>query len=112
MISRQTRAIVWAQWCSTRNRFFRVNRAGAAFTTLLGVIWYGAFCYFSVVVGFLFSEPDGLASMRSVMPRALLLCLLYWQLVPVLTASMGSSLDVRKLLVYPIPRGDLFGLEV
>ena len=112
MAGAQTWAILWAQWRSTRNRFFRVNRAGAAFTTLLGVIWYGAFCYFSVVVGFLFSEADGLTTLRRDIPSALLLCLLYWQLVPVLTASMGSSLDVRKLLAYPIPRGDLFGLEV
>src|SRR5579883_290256 len=112
MIGAQTWAIVWAQSRSTRNRFFRVNRAGAAFTTLLGAIWYGAFCYLAVIVAFLLSEPNELESMRRVMPAGLLVCFLYWQLIPVLTASMGSSLDIRKLMVYPIPRRDLFGLEV
>jgi ABC-2 type transport system permease protein len=112
MISRQTRAIVWAQWCSTRNRFFRANRAGTAFTTLLGVVWYGGFCYLAVVVAFLLSNPDEPASLRIALPAAFLICFLYWQLIPVLTASMGSSLDIRKLLVYPIQRRDLFRLEV
>jgi ABC-2 type transport system permease protein len=112
MISRQTRAVVWAQWCSTRNRFFRANRAGAAFTTLLGVVWYGAFCYLAVVVAFLLSNPDDLASLHNALPGAFLVCFLYWQLIPVFTASMGSSLDIRKLLVYPIRGTDLFGLEV
>jgi len=37
----------------------------------------------------------------------LLMCFLYWQLIPVLMASMGSSLEIKKLLVYPIPRGKL-----
>ncbi len=27
-------------------------------------------------------------------------------------ASMGSSLDIRKLLVYPVPTGQLFVFEV
>ncbi len=112
MISRQTRAVVWAQWCSTRNRLFRSNRAGTGFTALLGIIWYGAFSYLAVVAAFLMSSPDESGSLRTALPAAFLLCFLYWQLVPVLTASMGSSLDIRKLMVYPIPRGDLFGLEV
>ncbi|HTS48093.1 MAG TPA: hypothetical protein VMH05_09120 [Bryobacteraceae bacterium] len=112
MISRRTRAIVWAQWCSTRNRFFRANRSGAAFTTVLGVIWYGAFCYLAVVAAFLLSSPDETGALRNALPAAFLICFLYWQLIPVLTASMGSSLDIRKLLVYPVQRGDLFGLEV
>jgi len=112
MLGGQTRAIIWAQWRSSRNRFSRGNQIGIAFTTLLTVIWYGAFAYLAVVAGFLLSDPQELPTTRGYLPSALLLCLLYWQFIPVLTASMGSSLDIRKLLVYPIPRGNLFGLEV
>ncbi len=36
----------------------------------------------------------------------------YWQLAPVLMASLGASLDLKKLLVYPIPPTQLFGVEV
>ena len=32
--------------------------------------------------------------------------------MPILSASMGSSLDMRKLLVYPAPHGKLFLVEV
>jgi ABC-2 type transport system permease protein len=112
MIDSRTRAIVWAQWRSTRNRFPRTNQAGAVFTGLMGVIWYGVFAYLAVVMAFLLSTPGELVTFRNIAPAALLLCFLYWQLIPVLTASMGSSLDVRKLLVYPIPRSHLFRLEV
>jgi ABC-2 type transport system permease protein len=112
MIDSRTRAIVWAQWRSTRNRFPRTAQAGAIFTGLLGLIWYGLFAYLSVIVGFLLSNPRELPQLRDVASPALLLCFLYWQLIPVLTASMGSALDVRKLLVYPIPRSRLFRLEV
>src|SRR5471030_1514519 len=31
--------------------------------------------------------------------------------MPILSASMGSSLDMRKLLVYPAPHGKLFFVE-
>ena len=112
VISRQTRAILWAQSRSTRNRFFRTNRAGSAFTTVLGSLWYGGFCYIAVAVALLLANPDELQSAGKAMPGALLLCFLYWQLIPVLTASMGSSLDIRKVLVYPVPSSDLFWLEV
>ena len=53
-----------------------------------------------------------LSFIHDVLPTALLVCFLYWQLIPVLMASMGSSLDIKKLLVYPIPTGQLFTLEV
>src|ERR1017187_4168154 len=32
--------------------------------------------------------------------------------MPVLSASMGSALDLRKLLLYPIPHQELFLVEV
>ncbi|HMD51021.1 MAG TPA: hypothetical protein VKG79_18035 [Bryobacteraceae bacterium] len=112
MISARTRAILWAQWRSTRNRFPRANQVGLAFTGLMGVLWYGVFAYLAVVAAFLLSNPSELATLRRAAPGALLLCFLYWQLIPVLTASMGSSLDIRKLLVYPVPRGSLFWVEV
>ena len=41
-------------------------------------------------------------------PAGFLLIFLYWQIAPMVTASIGASLDLRKLLVYPIPRGKLF----
>ena len=38
--------------------------------------------------------------------------MLYWQLAPVISARFGASLDLRKLLAYPIPHGSLFFVEM
>ena len=112
MLNSRTRVILWAQWRSTRNRFPRANQVGVAFTGIMGLIWYGLFGYLSVIAAYLLSSPSELPSLGGAIPGALLLCFLYWQFIPVLTASMGSSLDIRKLLVYPVPRGSLFWIEV
>ncbi len=37
---------------------------------------------------------------------------LYWQVVPLLMAATGASLDLRKLQAYPIPVSQLFAIEV
>ncbi|MGD0434951.1 MAG: hypothetical protein ABSB86_00695 [Bryobacteraceae bacterium] len=105
-------AIVWAQWRSMRNHFPRSSRAGAVFTGLLTTFWYGIFAYLGVLAAILLANPEEVHFIHQVFPAALLLCFLYWQLIPVLMASMGSSLEIRKLLVYPIPTGELFALEV
>ncbi|HTW63021.1 MAG TPA: hypothetical protein VME17_00335 [Bryobacteraceae bacterium] len=108
----QAGAIVWAQWRSTRNHLPRSNVGGLLFTGVLTAMWYGAFAYVSVIVGVLLSHRDELATFHKVLPPALLLCFLYWQVIPVLLTSMGASLDLRKLLVYPVPHRALFAIEV
>jgi ABC-2 type transport system permease protein len=108
----QMRAIVWAQWRSTRNHLPRTNIGGLIFTSALTAVWYGAFAYFAVLAAILLSRPGELESFHKIFPPALLLCLLYWQVIPVLLTSMGASLDLRKLLVYPIPKQGLFAIEV
>jgi ABC-2 type transport system permease protein len=108
----QTRAIVWAQWRSMRNYLPRSNKGGAIFTGIMTGLWYAAFAYLACIVAYLLWKPGEIGFVHDVLPAALLVCLLYWQLIPVLMASMGSSLDIRKLLVYPIPKGELFSLEV
>ena len=108
----QARAIVWAQWRSTRNHLPRANLGGLIFTGILTAFWYGAFAYLAVIAAVLLSRPSELEPFRKILPVALLLCFLYWQVIPVLLTSMGASLDLRKLLVYPIPQRALFAIEV
>ena len=108
----QAGAIVWAQWRSTRNYLPRANLGGLLFTGVLTAIWYGAFAYMAVLAAILLSDPRELDSFHKIFPPALLLCFLYWQVIPVLLTSMGASLDLRKLLVYPIPKQALFAIEV
>ena len=108
----QISAIVWAQYRSTRNHLPRANLGGLIFTSVLTAVWYGAFAYLAVLAAILLSQPVELESFRKILPPALLICFLYWQVIPVLLTSMGASLDLRKLLVYPIPKRALFAIEV
>lgn len=108
----QISAIVEAQWRSTRNHLPRASVAGLLFSAVLTVLWYGAFAFLAVLAGTLLASPVELAPFHTILPPALLLVLLYWQVIPVLMSSMGASLDLRKLLVYPIPPRALFAIEV
>ena len=53
--------------------------------------------------------PD---SLRTLLPFGALAVCAYWQVMPILSASMGSGLDMRKLMVYPVPHAKLFQVEV
>src|ERR1700733_10820220 len=108
----QVSAIVWAQWRSTRNHLPRANLGGLLFTGVLTAVWYGAFTYLAVLAGILLAQSSELETFHRILPAALLICFLYWQVIPVLLSSMGASLDLRKLLIYPIPKRALFAIEV
>jgi ABC-2 type transport system permease protein len=101
----QARAILWAQWRSMRNFF---PRRGIGWTAAVGFIWYGVWVIVSISVMLLTSSP----LITNTLGGVLLLAFLYWQVVPVLMAASGASLDLRKLQAYPIPVSQLFGLEV
>ncbi len=101
----QARAILWAQWRSMRNFF---PRRGIGWTAAVGFIWYGIW----VVVSFSVMLLTSSATAASTLGGILLLIFLYWQVVPVLMAASGASLDLRKLQAYPIPVSQLFELEV
>src|SRR6267154_445049 len=111
-MGKQVGAIIWAQWRTLRNYLPRSNKITFWLTGLFGLVWYGGFAFLAVFAGILFSQADEFNFIHAALPTALLMCFLYWQLIPVLMASMGSSLEIKKLLVYPIPRGKLFTLEV
>jgi ABC-2 type transport system permease protein len=108
----QASAIVWAQWRSTRNHLPRANPGGLLFTGVLTAVWYGAFTYLAVLAGILLAQSSEIETFHRILPAALLICFLYWQVIPVLLSSMGASLDLRKLLIYPIPKRALFAIEV
>jgi ABC-2 type transport system permease protein len=101
-------AILWAQWKTLRN--FR-GRQGGAWATLVSVIWYGIWTLAASVLGRIMSERGNLPLIRSVLPAGLLMVLLYWQVIPLLLATTGASLDLRRLRVYPIPESQLFWIE-
>jgi len=108
----QVRAIVWAQWRSSWNRLPGINKGSAAISVAIGLFWYGGFVALAIVAGALMAMAGHHASFAVALSPVLLLMLLFWQITPVLTASTGSALELRKLQVYPIPKDALFAFEV
>jgi ABC-2 type transport system permease protein len=100
----QARAILWAQWRSLRNF---LPRRGIGWTAIVGLIWYGLWAGAAFAVMLLTSS-----SVSAGISGVFLLVFLYWQVVPVLMAASGASLDLHKLQAYPIPIPQLFWLEV
>lgn len=100
-------AILRAQFIVMR----RTLGSGVAPSVIGGVVWYGlwtvaaagAFSYMAA------TPPVGLMRILTLLLAGV--CA-YWQLMPVISATMGSSLDLRKLLAYPIPTARLFYVEI
>jgi ABC-2 type transport system permease protein len=102
-------AVIWAQWRSMRNYLPR-SRGNSVVNALVGFAWYGSWVLGAFALGLVCAEskPEMLLSF---LPPGFLLATLYWQFIPVLMASTGMSLDLRRLVVYPIPHSQLFTLE-
>ncbi|MBM3774490.1 MAG: hypothetical protein FJW37_04925 [Acidobacteria bacterium] len=105
-------AILRAQWLSMRSFRLRPQRRGAALSLVTGVIWYGFWILLAAFARQFTSGPENPARIRTALPTGLLFMLLYWHLAPLVSASLGASLDLRKLRVYPIPHSKLFVVEV
>jgi ABC-2 type transport system permease protein len=105
-------AIIRAQLLSMRS--FRVGsgRRGAILSAITGLIWYG---FWAVIAAFGYdfaARTDDRLALQLNLPVGFLLVFGYWQLAPLISASLGASLDLKKLLVYPIPHEKLFVVEV
>ncbi|MGA2739889.1 MAG: hypothetical protein ABSG65_20925, partial [Bryobacteraceae bacterium] len=105
------RAILRAQWLSMRVSRMASGRAGV-FQLLIAVLWYGFWTALAAVAEVLAATPGLRAQIAAWLPMALLAIFVYWQLAPMASATMGASLDLRKLLVYPVARESLFWVEI
>ena len=100
-------AILRAQWISMRMG----GRRGMLLSLITGLIWYGIWSMVAVAAYVMLSKAP-LDTLHDRLPIGLLGICIYWQAMPILSASMGSSLDLRKLRIYPAPHGKLFQVEV
>jgi ABC-2 type transport system permease protein len=89
----------------------RFHTRGRAVTLVVALIWYGMWVVAAWAAAIGIANADA-AVLRIYLPLGLLGVFAYWQLMPVLSASMGSALDLKKLLAYPIPHDKLFTVEV
>jgi len=106
------RAILRAQWLSMRTFRLASSRRGAAVSAVVAVLWYGFWTFLAIVAEELTASPGLRAQILAWLPLGLAGVCAYWQLAPLASATMAASLDLRKLLLYPVPRRSLFLVEV
>lgn len=112
MVGSQIAAITWAQFRIKRNHLPRTS-IGAILMGLFTLIWYGGFLTLAIFLAYLLSRPEvALQPIREWLPIGLLGVFAFWQLVPLFTLSGGWSLQLNRLLPYPIRHGTLFAIEV
>jgi ABC-2 type transport system permease protein len=111
LFDQQTRAIVWAQYRSIFNRFPR-NRGGAVLAWFFSILWYAIFAFLGLLAALLLPEVTDRSILSKSLDLGLLGALMFWQLMPLMMATSGISLDLKRLLVYPIPGRRMFGIEV
>jgi ABC-2 type transport system permease protein len=99
-------AILWAQLLSMRK-----GGRGRGLGVVTGLVWYGVWVVVACAA-FLGVSGASVEKLRLWLPLGALGVCLYWQAMPILSASMGSALDMRKLMVYPVPHAKLFQVEV
>jgi len=105
-------AILWAQWRSLWNLRLAKGRGGRLIGLALSLIWYGLWTALAGSTAVLLADADRKWALEAALPWALALVTGYWQLTPVLTASLGAGLNLNKLLIFPIPERQLFVIEV
>jgi len=110
---RQARAILWAH---TRTLIHFYSRGSATSSLVLGIAgaaaWYGLVTAGAVGAAIVTASPRSLELVEAAAPKLLLFAFAYWQVVPIMLASTGIGLDLRRLRVYPVSNGELFALEV
>jgi ABC-2 type transport system permease protein len=104
-------AILRAQLLSMRLRT-GTRRGGAVFSAITGLFFYGFWAFLAWGALIFFSSADQAPYFVPALTAGLMFVMLYWQFAPVISASFGASLDLRKLLAYPIPHGKLFLVEI
>ncbi len=92
-----------------RNR--RGRGGGGFWTAVVSVTWYGIWVLAAAALGRVISESGNVTLIHSALPAGLLMVLLYWQVIPLLLATTGAALELRKLRAYPIPEPQLFWIE-
>ena len=103
--------IFWVQQKTLRNAYARANKAGAVLTLVVSLLWYGSTAFGAAMLAYVLTitSPRQLAGSAGFL---LFVMTCIWQGFPILLGSSGAYIDIRRLLIYPIPVSRLFTLEV
>lgn len=106
----QVAAIWWAQVRTSRNHLPR-RTLGSILATCVSLLWYGSAVALGVLLAFALPGIP-LSQIADNLGLGLVGVFLFWQVGPLFTLSAGWSLQLNKLLIYPIPRNTLFLIEI
>ncbi|MCX6592607.1 MAG: hypothetical protein NTZ56_13880 [Acidobacteria bacterium] len=112
MINSQARAILATQWRMLINFYRRHGRVAFILSGIFSAVWYLGFAALAVFAAVFLADSSSLTLARKALGPILFLVFLYWQGMPLLMASMGGMLDLKKLRVYPIAEARLYRLEI
>jgi ABC-2 type transport system permease protein len=112
MLLSHARAILWAQLRSLINFYSRGNTGMLVFTVAMSALWYGLLSFGGFSAAMVTADPRHLPMLRRSGSAVLFFMFLYWQVVPILLASTGAGIDLKRVAVYPVSRRELFLLEV
>ena len=75
------------------------------------MVWYSIWAI-AACAAYLAVAAASLEQLARWLPLGAFGVCLYWQVMPIVSASMGSALDMRKLMAYPVPHRKLFQVEI
>lgn len=105
-------AILWAQWRTLVNHSPGRGGTGRWVTVVFTAAWYFGWMWAALAVAAVTSNPQSTPYIKAYLGYGLLALAGYWQLMPLMLASTGASLDLKRLLVYPIRRNALYRIEL
>ena len=107
----QIHALLELQKRAVANAFReRSQRRGFAASIVFGGLWYG---FWIAAAAICTAAPHliGTEDFEGALGGLLVLAMAYWQLSPLITLSLGASLEMRKLALYPASVPTLFFME-
>ncbi len=111
-MSGQLRAILWAQLRALRHYLAAGRGAAAVLSGITLAVWYLLWIALAAACLWFAARPGSEAILAPYLSRVFFGVFVYWQAGPVVLGVSGAALDLRKLLAFPVPRRQLFGLEV
>jgi ABC-2 type transport system permease protein len=103
--------IIRAQWRTVWNFRSDAGRAGRFIPAILWFVWYAMWAFLGLAAE-MYAAGGARPALALTIPWVLMGIAFFWQLAPVLTANLGAAIELKKLLIYPIPDRELLVIEL
>lgn len=108
----QALLVVRAQLQMYRNTLGRRGTLATFFNFIATGMWYTGAAALAWLLASYFSSLPDMREMLQLLVIVLLGITIYWQLSPIISVSFGLALDLKRLLIFPIPFRQYFLIEL